>query len=432
LELLEQLINKSLVVTEERDGEMRYFLLETIRQYAREKLFDAKQASGARDRHFAYFDKLSEKMWEAFRSENLIPMVNRANVEVENLRAALEWGLENHVEENVRLAANFCIVSSLLGILAEGVASAGTAVERAKALPPVEGDANIHRQMLIAKALFMQGMVGMGVGNMPFVLQAFKEAIAISRMTGDKRILGYSLLMYYTATGFIHMPDRNEAAQEGYRIFSQEVEDSFGLGMGYMMMARLAAERGDESEKEMYFGKLREKIRESPGSYQVGMFHLGMGLDESARGNYAMANSIFEDGIKIFKGIGSVNFQLVLRSEIGHVERHTGNLSQARLIYQETIKGWQELGNRSAIAHQLECFGFLAIAEEEPQRAIQLFSAAETLREKIQSPMTDYECVEYDQSLAQLRSMLSETEFNALWAEGRSMTMEQAIQLALG
>ena len=70
LEKLEQLINKSLVVTKERGNEMRYFLLETIRQYAREKLFDAKQASKVRDRHFAYFDDFSEKLWLAFRSQD--------------------------------------------------------------------------------------------------------------------------------------------------------------------------------------------------------------------------------------------------------------------------------------------------------------------------------------------------------------------------
>ncbi|HNM36974.1 MAG TPA: adenylate/guanylate cyclase domain-containing protein, partial [Anaerolineales bacterium] len=59
LELLEQLVNKSLVVTEEHKGEMRYFLLETIRQYGREKLFEAKQASAARDRHFIYYKNLT-------------------------------------------------------------------------------------------------------------------------------------------------------------------------------------------------------------------------------------------------------------------------------------------------------------------------------------------------------------------------------------
>jgi len=432
IEHLEGLVNKSLVVTEERDNEMRYFLLETIRQYAREKLFEAKQSAAARDRHFVYFDALSEKLWQAFRSENLIAMVNSAKDEVENFRAALEWGLENHVEENVHLAANFCTVASMLGFLAEGVTIANAAVERAKALPPVTGDADLRLQKSIARALFMQGMMGMGVGNIPFVLQALREAIAISRVTGDKQILGYSLEMYYTATGFVHIPDRDEAAREGFQIFSHEINDSFGLGMATMNMASLAAKKGDESEKEMYFGKLRERMQERPGSFQNGMFFLGMGINEKVRGNHAAAKKHFEDGQVIFKGLNNLNMQLSLRSEIGHVERQTGNLTQARSIYRETIQDWQELGNRPAIAHQLECFGFLAIADEEPQLAIKLFGAAEALREKAQSPMVDYERVEYDQSIAQLRTMLPEAEFKALWAEGRSMTMEQAIELALG
>ena len=145
----------------------------------------------------------------------------------------------------------------------------------------------------------------------------------------------------------------------------------------------------------------------------------------------AIAKQHFEDGLIVFKGIGNLNFQMVLKSELGHIERRTGNSTQARLIYQDTLKGWQEMGNRSAIANQLECFGFLAIADEEPQRTIKLFSAAEALREKIESPMNDYERVEYDRSVARLRSMLAEAEFNTIWGEGRSMTMEQAIEYAL-
>lgn len=431
VEHLEQLVNKSLVVAEEHQNEMRYFMLETVRQYAREKLFDAQQASTARDRQFAYFNALSEKMWDAFRAENLQTIINRAMDEVENFRAALEWGQENHVEENVRLAANYCEIASLLGNLAEGVAIAKTAVERAKALPPGSREADIHRQKLIARALFMQGMVGLGVGNMPLVLQVLREAIATSRMTGDKQILGYSLEMYYTASGYFHVPDREEAALEGFHIFSQEINDSFGLGMAYMNMARLAAEKGNESEKEMYFGKLRERIREVPGSFQVGMFYLGMGMDETARGDDAAAKKLFLEGVKIFEGLGNVNFKLVLRSEIGHTERRMGNLAQAKTIYQETIRDWQVLGNRSALAHQLECFGFLAISDEAPRRAIKLFAAAEALRERIDSPRTDQEQIEFDRSAAQLHSQLNETEFNSLRAEGRLMTMEAAVAFAL-
>ena len=79
----------------------------------------------------------------------------------------------------------------------------------------------------------------------------------------------------------------------------------------------------------------------------------------------------------------------------------------------------------------MESFAFIAIAEEEPQRAAKLFGAGEALREKVQSPMSDNERVEYNQSVAQLRSMLAEAEFNALWAEGKSMTMDGAIQFAM-
>ncbi|HXQ37996.1 MAG TPA: tetratricopeptide repeat protein, partial [Anaerolineales bacterium] len=397
----------------------------------REKLFEAKQSSAARDRHFVYFNELSEVMWETFRSPMIFVRLDLVDDEVENFRAAFEWGLENHVEENIRLAANFCASSTTLSIPAEGVRIVTTAIERARTLPSVEGEAHIHRQKLIARALFAQGMVGLGVGNIPLVIQALKESISISRLTGDKQVLGYSLGMYYTATTFINAPDGEAAAREALQIFSQEVNDSFGLGIAYMNMARVAANKGDESEKERYFGKLRETVREMPKSFQISMFLLGIGLDERIRGNYNAARKIFEDGLEIFRRLHSRNFILVMRSELGHVERQTGNLTQARSIYQETIKGWQELGNRSAVAHELECFGFIAIVKEEPQRAVKLFGAAEALRERIQAPMADYERVEYDQAVARLRSMLTEAEFNALWADVGSMTMEQAIEFAL-
>jgi predicted ATPase/class 3 adenylate cyclase len=431
LDHLEQLINKSLVVTAERQSEMRYFMLETIRQYAREKLFGAQQSSVARDRHFAYFDDLSEKMWYAFHSADIFPLRERVDDEVENFRVALEWGLEKHVEETVRLAANFCIISSWMSNPAEGVEIAKSAIERAKSLPPVVGEDEIHRQKLIARALFARGMLGLGQGNLPLVLKALKEAIAISRATGDKQILGYSLEMYYTATTFINEPDGADAAQEGLHIFSHEIDDKFGLGMAYLNMARLAADRSDEGEKQRYFGKLKELTREGPVTYQVGMFFLGMGMDESARGNYQTAKNFFEDSLNAFRRIRNTIFQLVVRSEFGHMARHMGDLTHAKSIYRETLQDWQDYGNRAAIAHQLECFGFLAIADEEPQRAIKLFGAAEALREKILSPMTDQERIEYEQAVSQLRPMFAETEFNALWAVGRTTSMEQAIQLAL-
>ncbi len=432
LEHLEQLINKSLVLTEERGDQMRYFMLETIRQYAREKLFDAKQASAARDRHYVYFDHLSETIWKVFQTDNIHVWRDQADDEMDNLRAAVEWGLENHLEEAIRLAGNFCMVTGWMGIrLDEGLALCRSAIDRIRALPVVDGQANIERQKSLSRALFAQGMVGLSHGNMPIVIQDLQDAIATARAAGDKRMLGYSLEMFYTATTFMQVPGAEAAAEEGFRIFTEEVNDSWGLSMAYQNRARIAAANGDQAEKEKYLAKYKELIRQAPLSFQAGLFYLGTGMDENIHGNYEAAKVLFEEGLSVFNQIRNWNFQLIMTSELGHNARHTGKISEAKKIYRETLKGWQNMGNRAAMANQLECFAFIAITEEKPQRAAILFGAAEYLRDKVQSPMTDYEQVEYDRSISRLRSMLPESDFNNFWAEGRSMSMEQVIEFAL-
>jgi hypothetical protein len=121
-----------------------------------------------------------------------------------------------------------------------------------------------------------------------------------------------------------------------------------------------------------------------------------------------------------------------LTSEIAHTQRAMGHYTEAKNTYLETIKLYQDYGNRPAVAHQLECFAMIAVAEEEPQRAAKLFAAAEAIREATGHKPMDEEQAEEAQFMSRLRTMLPEAEFNALWAEGKSMSMEQAIQLALG
>ena len=214
MEHLEGLVSKSLVVTEERNGEMRYSMLETIRQYAREKLFEAKQSSAARDRHFIHFNEFSKAVWDMYLSAYNTALVNKLNDEVENFRAALEWGLEKHAEEAIHLAANLCLTLRWMGKPVEGLVLVQSAVKRAKALPPLGGPANTVRQKLIARALFVQGDANVGLGNIPVAMQVYKEAIAISRVTGDKQILGYSLLNYAPIRSFMCLTQRSARGKD--------------------------------------------------------------------------------------------------------------------------------------------------------------------------------------------------------------------------
>ncbi|MDQ2693739.1 MAG: adenylate/guanylate cyclase domain-containing protein, partial [Chloroflexota bacterium] len=356
LEHLEQLVNKSLVITEERGHEMRYFMLETIRQYARERLFEAKESPAARDRHYTYYSRVAGNIWDIFRTENMLAWRDQADAETENLRAAVEWGLDHHVEDAIQVAANFCLIAGWMGIhLDDGLRLCRLAIVRVQALPAVDGIENVKRQRKLAKALFVQGLTGMSGGNMPLVIGDLQEAIAMARASGDKLILGYSLETFFTAAAFINTPGSDEAAIEGYRIFTEDVQDTWGLSMAYQNMARIAARKGEEAEKDRYLALFKELVQLAPLSIQAGLFYLGTGLNERLLGHFEKAKTHFEEGLKIFQQIRSINFALVMKSELAHIARQTGQLSDAKVKYRETLQGWQNMGHRGAIANQLEC-----------------------------------------------------------------------------
>jgi hypothetical protein len=121
----------------------------------------------------------------------------------------------------------------------------------------------------------------------------------------------------------------------------------------------------------------------------------------------------------------------MIKSDLAHILRQEGNYLEAIPAYHETIKAWQRMGHRSAVAHQLECLAFIAKALEQPDKAARLLGAAEALRQKIEIDMTPPEREEHEKEVADLKANMDEKEFASLWVEGRSMTMEQAIAFAV-
>jgi predicted ATPase len=432
IEHLEGLVNKSLVVTEERNNEMRYFMLETIRQYAREKLFDAKQASAARDRHFIYYKNLTNGVSNAayFATEEETLRLISIQVELENLRAAFEWGLQNHVQDTLELAAIMAMNMSMMGAHLEGITMLKTALEKFRALPPVEGEANRLRKEIHAHGCFSLGMLLQGENEIMLARNILQEAIAIARELGDKHLLGMGLEMYANASAMIKADDTRAAAQEGLEIF-RELNYSPGIWTAYSNLARWEALGGNFQESEKYVALAQASMKRGTLSIQFGFLNLGMGMGARFQGRFDRAQQYFEEGLRIFKHIGHKGLIALVTSEVAHTQRAMGTYAEAKQTYRETIKVFQDYGNRPAVAHQLECFAMIAVVEEEPQRAAKLFAAAEAIRELTGHKRTDEEETEEAQFMSRLRAMLPEAEFNALWAEGRSMMMEQAIQLAL-
>jgi hypothetical protein len=137
------------------------------------------------------------------------------------------------------------------------------------------------------------------------------------------------------------------------------------------------------------------------------------------------------DLLKLYEETGDMHGATNYKSDMAHALRRMGNLTEAIPIYRETIIFFQNSGQRGAVAHQLECFAFIAIRQERGEQAAKLLSVADTLRERSNSRRIPQEQMEYDKYIADLKIGLGEESFIQCWNEGKSMTMEQAIQLAL-
>lgn len=304
------------------------------------------------------------------------------------------------------------------------------ALEKFRALPQAKNSITRKRQELLMRACFSLGTITVGSGEIMLSRSALQEAIMIARELGDKFMLGYSLEMFSNSSTFIKAEDALPTAQEGLEIF-QELKDNAGLAMAYSNLSRWAGINGNFEESQKYLALLQGITKDIPLSFQSGILLLGLAYNARFLKQFELAKKHFEAGFKMFEYVGHKGFMSVMTTEIAHVERALGNYSNAKKTYKETIKDFQDVGNRPAVAHQLECFAMIAIVEEEQQRAAKLFGAAEAIRELTGHKPTDEEQAEEAQFISRLHSMLSEAEFNTLWAEGKSMTMEQAIQLAL-
>src|SRR5207248_4999406 len=121
LDAIERLVAKSLLIAEHDGSSTRFRLLETIRQYAAEKLFDAQSADTARRRHFHYFVALMERAEPELRKANVLEWLDRLEAEHDNLRAALDWTADADPAGHARLAGSLHDFWNMRGHFAEGL-----------------------------------------------------------------------------------------------------------------------------------------------------------------------------------------------------------------------------------------------------------------------------------------------------------------------
>jgi tetratricopeptide (TPR) repeat protein len=189
---------------------------------------------------------------------------------------------------------------------------------------------------------------------------------------------------------------------------------------------------GDVAAAQRRQAHAEDSAKRSGNAFAIAFSTLNHGRIAGWAGKLDEARRSFDEAEAWYREIGDRRFELVARSDRGHAVRRAGALDEAEEVYRETIRAWQHLGSRGAIANQLESFGFLAVGRGDLPRAARLLGAAEVLRERVGAVMLLPERIEYDRYLERLRASLDPAKLESEWAVGRAMSMEQAIDMAVG
>ncbi len=193
LDLLTHLVDKSLVVVEEQLGETRYRLLDTVRQYSREKLLESKEASAVRKRHRDWYVKLAERAEPEMHGPNQVIWLERLETEHDNLRAALEWSLGGgETEAGLRLAGAIWDFWRLHGYLSEGRRWLEGFLSRSSG---VSTPARV-------KALQAAATLGLFQCDFERATTLSEECLTLSRELGDKEGIAFSLINLGGLAGF--------------------------------------------------------------------------------------------------------------------------------------------------------------------------------------------------------------------------------------
>jgi len=383
LDLLAQLVDKSLVIGESRGEETRYRLLETLRQYGAEKLAAADETETLRGRHRDWFVRFAERETALLRSPRQTETFGQLIVEYDNLRAALDWSLSEPggAEIASRLANRLLWFWALQGKLVESYVRLNILLSQVDDRSPVR-----------ARTLVAAGYLAHHTGDYARAGTLLEEGVSIWREVGGKADIATALMLL----GRLELTEQH--FERAWSLLS-ESRDLFREAGGEVIfdaplavfMAQVAKERGDHENAIPLFEECLATAR--------------------AQGDAHTASS-------------------VLRS-LGELTQLRGDFDQAQTHLAESLRLILALDDRSCAVTSLNSLANLDVERGILERAVRLFAAADAIREANGSDLAPALKDRRDRGVAAARSQLTDTVFESAWAEGSGMSMAAAIGYAL-
>ncbi len=380
LDGLASLVDKSLIQQKETPGgEPRFVMLETIHEYAWERLEDSDEAETMRRRHAEYFVELAERAEPELRLAEHYRWSQRLELELNNLRMVLEWSLgEGDATLGVRLAGALYLFWWAHGYHVEGHNWTQQLLERLDETP-----ATYH-----AKFLLSAGNIA-SLYDLETAKRLLTRALDISRRLGDKPFTGWTLIYLHLA-----MQSEPEAAmaiaEEGLALF-RELDHKPGIAQALKSVSLVAAKMGE----------------------------------------YDRAERAYEECLTICRQTDETRLICLVYQDLAYLALRKGDHERAWEAARQAVHLAQKMNNRLLISTSLPGVAGSLGLKGHSQRAARLLGASETALEGMGAFHHPFDPPEIDRIIASLHGQLDDATFEAAWAEGRGMSLEQAVAEAL-
>ena len=387
LDLLTSLVNKSLILTQRKDErEVRYHMLETLREYAREKLWAAGEGEQMQQRHLAYFVEVAEQAEPHLRAFNMVFWLDRLEAEHDNIRAALEWAHKNDNELQLRLASALLWFWHIRGHKNEGIEW----VERALSIEALDRGSQpmtTERALFRGKALNASGslmVMNHEYGRAPLRL---KESLALFRELGPvgKQGMGYALLRLgaMLPTGEI---EGRRMLEQSLAVF-RETGDKFGTAECLMQLAGHAAsfaQQGDDYSQAILFTEEQLALRREIGDLDgIAGALTTLGDLVLSRDDYEKATAFYGEALNSFRAVRNAGAESLALTGYGDIFFQRGDYQQAAEIYEEALSLAYDLGYEFLIACNLYNLGSIAWFRGEYARAVEFIAESRPIFRKM-------------------------------------------------
>jgi predicted ATPase/serine/threonine protein kinase len=420
LDGMASMVDKSLIQQiEQRSGESRFVMLETIREYALEKLQASGEHPSTKRAHAAYCLVLAEGEATDQSGTEDAQWMERFALEHDNFRASLEWLTETgEADWGLRLGSALFRFWEVREYLAEGRDWLGKLLNLSATATPTKAR---------ARALFSAGVLACEQGDYPSANLHLRESQNIARQLGDNTSVAVSLNALA-----VFARDRGDVAA-AHALFEEslavwrELGDLKAVARALSNLANVAKLQGEYARSRGLYAEclsIFQGLRDRTGVAWSLNYQGDVARDQ---GDSAGARKLYEESLEIFRELGDPWGIGGTLADLGNLSKEEMDYQRAHSAYGESILIFQQLDHKRGIARLLECFACSAAAQSQAERSLRLAGAAAALRQNIGAPLTPAEQIKLEASLAPARSAITNTAGATAWLEGWVLPFEQAI-----